>query len=87
MSNTAFRNAIRRAVCADQITFRENGTTVFKRSYFYRHGQSAESFAEQVRQQVALAGFVPCHVQAEDKWAAWPRVSYFVVTMRVGMWA
>lgn len=61
----------------DDIRVRK-GKVEILRSYFYRHGASAEKFAEDVDLLLGLtaAGHKVTH---EDRWAQWPKESYFVV--------
>ena len=71
--------AIRASMLCDSVRFGRDGVVQFKRSYFYRHGMTAEKFADCVCKQVADMGYVVRGVEAHDKWAAWPKTSYFVV--------
>ena len=45
-------NFLRDNVIADQISRNRDGNIVFRRSYFYRHGQDAQSFANDIQQQL-----------------------------------
>lgn len=80
---TKDKQAVRDAVSCDHKTFRKDGTVVFKRSYFYHHGQTAEKFAARVVKHVTAAGYKCSDVESVDQFARWPKTSYFVVTMKV----
>lgn len=77
------KQAIRAAVQTDQVTFKKDGTVEFKRSYFYRSGMTAESWTTRVTTQLFGHGYTVSDIEAHDKWAAWPKTSYFVATMKV----
>jgi len=78
-----FKNMVRGAVRADKVTFRKDGTVEFRRAYFYRMGATAEKFGERVSRELTEAGFHVSDLQTEDRWAAWPKTSYFVATAKV----
>ncbi len=80
---TKDKQAVRDAVSADHKMFKKDGTAVFKRSYFYHHGQTADGVAERITKQVEAAGFKASDVEATDQFARWPKTSYFVVSMKV----
>jgi len=77
---TPFQKAIKKQLSdcttADKITCKANGNVEVRRSYFYRMGGSAEKFAANIANVVAMCGF-PFAVQGVDEWAAWPKTSYF----------
>jgi hypothetical protein len=77
------KSAVRGSVVCDRASFKKDGRVEFKRSYFYRMGHSAEEFAENVRANMDAAGFSVSDVVAEDRFARWPKTSYFVATMKV----
>ena len=64
-------------ICCDEIRIRK-GKVEIKRSYFYTHGQSAEKMATGIDLVLGLtaAGHKVSH---EDRYASWPKISYFVV--------
>lgn len=74
------KQAIRENIICDRIMFKKDGTVEFRRSYFYRSGMDADKFANIICNQIEKMGFVARGVEAHDKWAAWPKTSYFVVT-------
>ncbi len=76
----AFQNAVKSALNttdANAIICRKNGTVEVKRSYFYTFGDTAQKYADRVREALHRDG-IPAHVAGEDRWAAWPKTSYFV---------
>lgn len=77
------KKAIRDGVSADKITFKSDGSVVFKSSYFYRHGRSAESFGANVEAALKRAGLRPISLETQDAWAAWPKTSYFIAKVRL----
>jgi hypothetical protein len=80
MKRTDFQKAVLAAIrpLADVCSCRADGTVVLKRSYFYRHGASAEKMEMCV--QAALAQMrVAATTTSEDRWRAWPATSFFVV--------
>ena len=60
----------------DRITCKANGSVEARRSYFYRMGGTAEKFAANIAEIVAMCGF-PVNVTSRDEWAQWPKTSYF----------
>lgn len=62
---------------ADAVICRKDGTVEAKTSYFYRHGMTGEKYAEQVRDILHRSG-IPARVVGEDRYANWPKTSYFV---------
>jgi hypothetical protein len=52
------------------------GLVEVKRSYFYRMGNTADEFAERVRKALASQGII-APITSEDRWAAWPKTSWF----------
>lgn len=78
----AFQNAIKDSLAKadytiDQVICRKNGNVEVKKSYFYTFGETAEKYAAKVRENLHNDG-IPAHVIGEDRWAAWPKTSYFV---------
>lgn len=68
---------------ADKVTFKRDGTIVFRRGYFYAHGYNAEKFAKRVKADLAEHGIKAEIVGFRNHWAPWPRETYWEVTMRV----
>ncbi len=80
---TPFQKQVKQALASqsnvnpDHVTARKDGTVTAKRAYFYRHGTTAESWAEKVATELTAAG-IGAYVDGHDAWAAWPKTSYFV---------
>lgn len=68
---------------ADKVTFKQDGTIVFKRSYFYRNGYSAEKFGAAIQERLTVQGFKVVSLETNDAWAPWPRDSYFIATVHL----
>lgn len=86
---TQFQKNVRKAcdadnsgVYADKFVNKKDGSVEVKRSYFYRMGSSAESWADKVREACHCAGVTDVRVEDRDDWAAWPKSSYFVAVVR-----
>lgn len=67
---------------ADNVTFKKDGSVVFKRGYFYRNGMSAEKFGEIIEARLKKLGLEPKSIETLDRWAPWPRDSYFSATVK-----
>jgi hypothetical protein len=61
-----------------EVVVHGNGEVTIKRSYFYRHGNTAQKWAEQVLKTLPEAE----EVDRGDHWAEWPNNSYFWVRVR-----
>ena len=70
-------------VYPDTRTCRADGSIEVKRSYFYRHGMTADGFAAGIQAELSKAG-IAAVVTGQDKWASWPRTSWFVATVKAG---
>lgn len=83
------KQEIRKTIClkagfADKVSFsKKEGKTIFKRAYFYRHGQSAEGLLEKVMSLMCELGLHTTKETCEDKFASWPKTSYFVATVNI----
>jgi hypothetical protein len=83
----AARTEFQKSVMAqyDQInnprTAKADGSVEVKESYFYTFGKSAEDWAEKVQAELRAAG-IKCMVTAEDRFANWPKTSYWVAIVR-----
>jgi hypothetical protein len=62
---------------SDRVIFKKDGTVEFRRSYFYRHGMDADQFAAAVEKRATKAGLNVMLTDSGDRWAPWPRDSYF----------
>jgi hypothetical protein len=74
---------LRLAPLADKVVAKKDGTFEARRTYYYRHGCTAEKFAEDVVKVLSAAGFDVEVLAAEDHWNAWPRDSFWLVRFRV----
>ena len=64
------------ASTSDSVGFsKKDSAFVVKRTYFYRHGMTAEKLADHVKTLLPAASVV----SARDYWKAWPATSYFEV--------
>lgn len=63
-------------VCVDAVTCRKDGTVLVRRSYFYTHGRTAESWANEVSADLTAAG-IAHSAKGRDDYANWPKTSYF----------
>lgn len=79
--DSKIRQEIRAAIgpIVDRLIFKKNGTCEARLTYFYRHGKSPDQLADRIR--AAIPGTVV--VETTDRWAAWPRVSYFRVVFKM----
>jgi hypothetical protein len=77
---TAFENVV---TGVDKLTFKKNGTIEGKRGYFYRHGQTPEKVAEQLKTALLSQGIEIEIVDAYDDFKPWPKDSNFVVVFRI----
>ena len=60
----------------DSVGFsRKDACFVAKRGYFYRHGMTADGAAAAVKTRFPTATIL----EANDRWHAWPKDSYFEV--------
>lgn len=66
---------------ADVIRMR-NGNLEVKRSFFYRFDRTAETWANTVRNALAIAG-IDNEVTGYEDWNAYPKTSYFVAVVKV----
>ena len=81
MKSTQLKKHLLDNVSSDEgcIKAEKDGTFEVKRSYFYRHGRSAEGEGASI---VKEAGSGWELVSTSDRWAAWPKTSYFVAIIR-----
>jgi hypothetical protein len=81
------RKALREAVakrlfdggCHASMTLKQDGTFVYKKTYFYHHGQTPETVAFRILQAIPEAIIV----EKEDAFANWPKTSYLIVRFRM----
>jgi hypothetical protein len=78
------KNAFENVVTGiDKLTFKKDGTIEGKRGYFYRHGQSPEKVAEQLKAALAKEGIEIRIVNTFDDFKPWPKDSNFVVVFKL----
>lgn len=71
-----------RDVYPDKVVCKGDGTVELRKGYFYRHGQTAETWCAKV---VAGCPGVAV-VDASDYWNPWPRDSYFSAVVDISGW-
>jgi hypothetical protein len=79
----AQKDAIRDALMTDRITFSKDGTFKVKRTFFYSHGRTAESFADALVALLAKAGTKAGVVESVERWNSWPKDSFWLATLRL----
>ena len=77
---TAFETVV---TGVDKLTFKKNGTIEGRRGYFYRHGQSPSSVAEQLKKALSSQGIEIQIVNSYDDFKPWPKDSNFVVVFKL----
>ena len=58
----------------EDIKCKKSGEVEVRRSYFYRHENTAQKWVENITGLLTT----PANVKGRDDWAAWPKTSYFV---------
>jgi hypothetical protein len=66
----------------DKEIVKGNGTIELLHYYFYTHGYTAEKWAAAVEQALRKLCMPPFEVVAEDRYASWPKSSYFVAIVK-----
>ena len=64
----------KKGLYADKLT-KNKGVWKFKKSYFYKLGQSAEAIAKKIEEALPEAKII----SASDRWNCWPKSSWFEV--------
>jgi len=77
---TAFENVV---TGIDKLTFKKDGTIEGRRGYFYRHGQSPEGVANQLKDALSGQGIEIQIVRSYDDYKSWPKDSNFVVVFKL----
>ena len=67
----------------DKIIRHKDGTFSLHRGFFYRHGMTSEKWAEKVSDRLKEANVDFEVVKHNEHWAAWPKDSWFIVTVKV----
>ncbi len=70
------------AVCPDKL-FKRNGRFTVRWGFFYRHGLTAQQFANRVVSALEAAGRTVLNVRYKEVWQSWPKDSYFEVGFEV----
>lgn len=78
MTNQEIRDRLLR-MGIDKVTIHRDGTITAKRSYFYTHGRTADTWAAAVAAKLGNVRII----STADEWRPWPKTSYFVVTLEV----
>ena len=61
---------------ADRVVKHRDGTVSIYRTYFYRHGMTAEKFAQHIAAALNAEGRAAV-IYGYDVWKQWPAESYF----------
>jgi len=86
---TTLLQRIKRNVSADSIYRQKDGTIIFRRGYFYRHGMTPEAFRDKISSSLKKIGIDHSVVDYGDHWtpfnggASLSRSSHFYVRVRV----
>jgi hypothetical protein len=60
---------LKEEVMADMISKTKSGTYMFRKGYFYRHGDTAEGFAVRVESDLKRLGFITTLIDVGDHYA------------------
>ena len=63
--------------------FKRNGQFTVRLGFFYRHGRTAQQFANQVVSALEAVGRTVFNVRSQEVWQFWPKDSYFEVSFEV----
>lgn len=78
------KKRIKEASLADVVVFKKDGSIVFKNSYFYHHGRTAENFSSDIKFTLINRLGIDCKiVDKYDAWKKWPKTSYFVCVIKL----
>lgn len=61
---------------------KEDDSYTFKRSFFYRHGMTAEKFANAIKDAANKLGLDAEIVNFQEKWHSWPKNSWFEAKLK-----
>lgn len=83
MLTTQEKKTIRDMSIGDKVTFKKDGTIVFRLGFFYRHGNDCDKFANGVlcRLNKRFGEHAFKIVEADERWNAWPKDSYWTATL------
>jgi len=62
-----------------KITCQKTGWITVRKTYFYRHGGTAQSFEARVLRVLHEVGIVPMETDHADCWRTWPKESFWEV--------
>lgn len=68
---------------SDSVSFKKDGTIAFKQGYYYRPQYDVQQFADGIKKTLEKKGFKIEMVNVEDRWAPYPRDSYYLAVLRV----
>lgn len=77
---TAFENVY---TGVDKLTFKRDGSIEGRRGYFYRHGQTSQSVADQLKKALNSQGIEIEIINTYDDFKPWPKDSNFVVVFKL----
>jgi hypothetical protein len=66
----------------DKMICKKDGSVEFRKTYFYTMGRTARTWADNIVADFANAGIAVEPGFVHDTWQAWPKDSYFSVTVR-----
>jgi RIO-like serine/threonine protein kinase len=67
----------------DRIVHHKDGTFSFKRGFFYRHGMTAEKYAEMMCVRLKEARVEFQFLESIEDWNPWPKDSWFVARFKI----
>jgi hypothetical protein len=67
----------------DKLTFKKDGTIVAKKGYFYRHGDSPEKTANNLKSKLSQLGIEIVINDAYDDFKPWPKDSNFIIEFKI----
>ena len=80
----SFKNFVaEQAIGVDKVVRHKDGTFSLKSAFFYRHGRTAEKFADRVSADLKEAGVKFTVEECFEDWNSWPKDSWFVARIRV----
>jgi hypothetical protein len=67
----------------DKLSFRRDGTIIAKRGYFYKHGNTPDKIADNLKTKLEAHGLTINIVNTYDDFKPWPKDSNFVVEFKI----
>ncbi len=68
-------------VIPDSVIYHKDGTVSVRRSYFYRSGNSAETWSAKVSADLTAHAIEYSIIESGDHFADWPAQSYFYIRL------